>query len=376
MIESLYILIVTGLACATLGCFLVIRNLSMLADAISHSVLLGIVFAYFLTDSIESPFLVVGAGLFGVLTVWSIEKLSESGHIKKDDAVGVVFPLFFALAVILISKYARNVHLDTHIVLMGDVTFAPLNTMNVFGIPVAKSLVEMGILFMINIAFIWIFYKELKVQSFDREYAMMCGLGSGFLFYGLMTLVSITSVAAFDAVGAILVIAFFITPAASAYLLSKRLVTMLILSCIYSIVNCIIGYFLAIWYNVSIAGACAFISMVTCMITWLFHREGLIFAMIRRFQGRKELYEHMLIIHIGNHMKDVEIKRELGTKEIYEHLHWNTVDAGNVLKRLVQKYLVLEDTEREVYMLSGKGMELYTKLVEQYRLNTKMMKNR
>lgn len=140
--QTLLVLLVTAIACSLIGVFLVLRSLSMLADAISHSILLGIVIAYFIVKDISSVYLVFGAALFGIITVFSIESLSKTKLVKNDDAVGIVFPMFFALAVILITKYARNVHLDVDVVLMGEVIMAPLNTMNFFGYEIPKSLLK------------------------------------------------------------------------------------------------------------------------------------------------------------------------------------------------------------------------------------------
>ena len=159
--ESLFVLVATAMACAILSPFLVLRKLSMVSDAISHSVLLGIVIAFFIVKDVGSPFLIAGAALFGVITVFVVEFLSGTGLVKNDDAVGIVFPMFFALAVVLITKFARNVHLDTDVVLMGEVIIAPLNRVEFIGMSLPKALVQMGILLLINLLFVIIFFRFL-----------------------------------------------------------------------------------------------------------------------------------------------------------------------------------------------------------------------
>ena len=159
--ESYFVLLTTAAACAVLSPFLVLRKLSMVSDAISHSVLLGIVIAFFIVKDVGSPFLIVGAAIFGVITVFAVEFLSGTGLVKNDDAVGIVFPMFFALAVVLITKFARNVHLDTDVVLMGEVIIAPLNRIEFMGIDLSKAFVQMGILLVVNLLFVLIFFKEL-----------------------------------------------------------------------------------------------------------------------------------------------------------------------------------------------------------------------
>lgn len=179
MTDSFVVLALTAAACALPGVFLLLRNLSMMADAISHTVLLGIVLAFFLVHDLSSPWLLFGAALMGVVTVLLVELLGKTKTTKSDDAIGIVFPVLFSLAVILISKYAGNVHLDTDMVLMGEVVYAGLDTVTLFGHEVASSAVKMGAIFLVNAAFITLFYKELKLSTFDEENARLIGMATG-----------------------------------------------------------------------------------------------------------------------------------------------------------------------------------------------------
>lgn len=267
MIYSLLTLIVAALACSVLGVFLVLRRQSMLTDAISHSVLLGIVLAFFITKSLDSPFLLVSASISGLVAVLAIEKLGSSKYVKKDDAVGIIYPMFFSIAVILISRYAKNAHLDTDIVLLGEVIFVSLDTYNIFGMEIAKSFVNLSLMFLVNIVFIKLFFKELKVATFDIVFAKSIGIPTGFLFYSIMVLTSATSVMSFNAVGSILVVSFFITSASIGLLLGKSLSNTLIITCIFAIINSIGGFTLAYYLNVSMSGMVAFVSMVNFLLT-------------------------------------------------------------------------------------------------------------
>ena len=140
---ALSVVMITAVSCALLGVFLVLKNMAMVADALSHTVLLGIVLGYFIAGDLDSPILFVGAALFGVMTVYAIEYVVNKFAIQSDAATGLVFTLLFALAIILISKYARNVHLDVDVVLSGEVVFATLNTMEIFGIQVPIAFARM-----------------------------------------------------------------------------------------------------------------------------------------------------------------------------------------------------------------------------------------
>lgn len=262
MTNSLIVLILTAISCSLLGVFLVLRNLSMLTDAISHTVLLGIVLAFFIVQDLDSPVLIVGASLMGLLTVYLIETIGNKGISKYDDAIGMVFPVLFALAVILISKFFRNVHLDLDVVLMGEVLFSSLVKTTVFGIEISKAVLYGLILLALILVFIISQYKKLKISTFDREFAYLIGIPTTAIFYLLMTLTSVAAVVSFDSVGAILVISFFIAPSAAVLNFAKSLKQALIWTSLIATLNSILGFYLAIHFNVSIAGAVATCNMV------------------------------------------------------------------------------------------------------------------
>ncbi len=363
MIASVLVLIVTALTCGLLGNFLVLRKLSMVADAIAHSVLLGIVLAFFLTGTVDSPWLMIGATIFGVLTVAAIEALGKTKLVKYDDAIGVVFPVFFALAVILI---------DTDIVLMGEVIFVSLNTVSIGGLNVPVSFIRMLVLLIVNLVFVLIAYKELKVSNFDPEYAILAGVPMPFLYYSLMTLTSITTVLAFDAVGAILVLSFFIAPAASAYLLTKDLKWMIATSAIIATANTIIGSLLAIRLNTSMSGMCAVMGMITFMLVLFLHQDGVVARALQRRRTRLSLDRELFLIHLGNHElltngdKEMIYNVETNLSTIAEHLDWKNEKIEKVQRALCRSGLIT--IEHHHYRLTDKGMEQYEQLCREYHL--------
>ncbi|WP_276863801.1 metal ABC transporter permease [Anaerococcus tetradius] len=261
MFETLLILITTALSCSLLGVFLILRKLSMLTDAISHTVLLGIVLGFFITHDLSSPFLIIGASLMGIFTVFMIETIGKKKLSKYDDAIGMVFPFLFSLAVILISRYFRNVHLDTDVVLLGELLFSSIVKINILGFPIAKSLVEAITILFLVILFIGLFYKGLKISTFDPDFAKLVGIPTGLIFYMLMALTSLTAVISFNSLGAILVISCFIGPAACALLLSDSLLKALFLSAVISIIIPSLAFFLAMRLNVSISGMVSFFNL-------------------------------------------------------------------------------------------------------------------
>ncbi len=364
--QILAVLIITSVACSLIGNFLVLRKLSMVSDALAHSVLLGIVLAFFITKSINSPLLILGAAIFGVITVFAIEMISGTGLVKNDDSVGIVFPLFFSLAVILITKFARNVHIDTDVVLMGEAIMIPLNTVNILGVVLPKSLFYMGLILIVNAAFVIIYFKELKITTFDAEFATIAGFSSTLLFYILMTLTSFTSVVAFDAVGAILVISFLIAPSASAYLVTKDLKHMIIVSAIYATVNSVLGYFIAVKYNISMSGIIATVAGITFLITFLFNRNGLFTSIILKYRNRKEFKIELLIMHIGNHLGEEDEIEELGFSTIKNHLQWKADDVEKRVNKLIDQGLLARNESKKIYTLTKKGLLKYHKIKYAY----------
>ena len=371
MIESLYILIITSLACAVLGVFLVLRRLSMVSDAISHSVLLGIVIGYFVTKDIGSVLLIIGASLFGVLTTVCIELLIKSKRVTEDASVGIIFPLFFSIAVILITRYARNVHLDTEMVLIGEIILAPLHRINFLGLSLPKALVQMSFVLLINIVFIAVFFRKLKISSFDPVYAGVAGIAGAGLYYVFMALVSFTAVSAFESVGAILTISFFISPAASAYLISKDLKITIFLAAVYAVVNSCIGYFLAVKFNVSMSGMCALVSGLTFMITIAVYPGGIITKMIRYIKNKNRFSRELLILHIDNHTGKKNALGELGYSTIREHIAWSDRKLKYVLDKLIKKGYVYRAKERGVYSLTETGKKLSDDIRKHYGLRVR-----
>lgn len=259
-VEIQLIAALTAAGCAIPGVFLLLRKMSMVSDSITHTILLGIVLAFFATDDLSSPFLLVGAAIMGPVTVWLTELLTKTRLVSEDSATGIVFPLLFSIAVILITKYAGTAHLDTDSVLLGELAFAPFERMVVFGMDIgAKGLYISGGLLIINITFVSVFFKELQVVSFDPVLAAVMGFSPTLVHYSLMTAASLTAVGAFEAVGSVLVTAFMIAPAAAAYLITDDLKKMLFIAVGIGAVSGVLGYHTAMLLEVSIAG---------CMACW------------------------------------------------------------------------------------------------------------
>lgn len=350
-------------AAALLGTFLVLRGNAMIADAISHAIVLGIVVVWLATHVTSGPVQLVGAAVTGVVTVFLIEALAASRRVKPDAAIGLVFPALFAIGVLLLNLYARDVHIDTHTVLLGEIGFVWLDTMSVAGVEVPRAVVWMSLITVINAAFVLAFFKELKLGIFDRELAVALGLAPTALFYALFALTSTTAVAAFDAVGAVLFVAFVIVPPAAAYMLTDRLVPMLLLAVVIGVAASLSGYPLALALDVSIGGMMAVMTGVFFAVAFLCGpRHGLLAQVWRHRQQRYADESRALVVHLQAHEGGARAGEENQVPALEQHLGWSPVQAQRILRRSLRRGLVLREGER--LHLTERGRATARELVE------------
>lgn len=271
-------------ACAIVGCYLLLRRQCLLGDAISHAVLPGIALAFLATGSLGALPMFVGALVMGVLTSVFTRALERIGGMPPDVSMGVVFTAMFAAGVLLITRAAPNVHLDPGCVLYGLVEFVSLDMRSYWGIEAPAALLPVGVALAATIAFVLLLWKELKVASFDPDLATTIGISAGVVHYGLMLLVAGVTVASFEAVGSILVVAMLIVPAATAHLLTDRLASMIAWSVAVAVVSAVIGYAVDFWLNTGMAGMIAVAAGGQFLLAALFApRHGLVARAWRRW---------------------------------------------------------------------------------------------
>jgi len=348
-VEILAIAVCTAVACAVVGTFLVLRRLAMLSDAISHAILPGIVIAFFITGDLSSPWLVLGAAATGVLTVALVEVLTRTRRLKEDAAMGLVFPALFSIGVVLISRYAGNVHLDVDAVLLGELAYAPFNRFELGGTDLGpRGLWLMGGIMLLNLAAVILFFKELKLSTFDAGLAASLGFAPVLLHYGLMSLVSLTAVGAFDAVGLILVVALMIGPPASAYLLTDRLDVMLGLSALLGAVAAALGFWWATLLDASIAGCMALgVGLVFAVVFLIAPGRGLLAVMRRRRSQRWEFAQLMLAIHLWQHEGEPDEAEESRIEHLHgRHVGWTPSFTARTVALAERAGLVVREGER------------------------------
>lgn len=274
-----------AVACALPGCLLVLRKMSMMGDAISHAVLPGLAIAFLVTGSRASVGMFVGAAIAGLLTAVFTQWVSHFGNVDRGAAMGIVFTTLFALGLILIVRGADKVDLDASCVLYGNIEWTPMDLVAVGSFELPRALAILGSVMVLNVVIIVALFKEFRIAAFDPALATTTGYHAGVLHYLLMIMVAVTTVASFEAVGSIIVIAMLIVPPCTAWLLTNRLGMMFFLSAVFGALSAVLGHLAAIevpgWFgfddSVSTSGMMATVSGLMFLTVWIVEpRKGLI----------------------------------------------------------------------------------------------------
>lgn len=356
--------VLCAVACALLGTFLILRKMAMMTDAISHAILPGLVFGYWVANGNNVVLGALGATLAALVTISLVEALQNSGRVQGGEAMGIVFPAMFALGTVLVTRFFSDVHLDTDSILYGNIEFSSFDRFVLGGRDLGpQSLWIMGTLVVLNVLFLALFYKELKLSTFDAGLAATLGFAPALVHYLLMTVLSITTVGAFTAVGAILVVALVIVPAATAYLLTERLVEMIAYSAMIGALSAVTGYWLAIWIDGSVSGAIVTMSGVFFFLALLFSPlEGLVARMRRNELNRQRFALDMLLMHLSTHERTATESTESSIGHISAALHWPPDETTKTVQRAIDRDLVVRYGPNVV--LTSRGREKVKTLLD------------
>jgi manganese/zinc/iron transport system permease protein len=361
--------VLTGLACALLGNFLVLRRMSMMGDAISHAVLPGLAIAFLISGSRGSWVMLVGAAVVGVLTAVFTQWISHFGRVEESASMGVVFTGLFALGLILIVRAADAVDLDPGCVLYGAIELTPLDTIPIAGFDVPRAALMIGGVLLADALFVMLFFKELKISSFDPSLSTTLGFNARLMHYLLMVFVAVTTVAAFESVGSILVIAMLIVPPAVAHLLTDRLHTMVLVSLVVAALCASFGHVAAItvprWWgfaDTSTSGSIAVVLGLVFLLALLAApRYGIVSRAVHQFLLRVRMAREDVLglVYRGE---------ETGwpAETLARHLRGiGTVERGLAV-RMLRRDAALEDGEQ--LRLTPAGREQARNLIRSHRL--------
>jgi manganese transport system permease protein len=270
--KALLTSIMVGIICGVIGCFIILRGMALMGDAISHAVLPGVALSYML--GINFFF---GAVISGVITAIAIGFVSQNSRIKHDTSIGIMFTAAFASGIIIITMLKSST--DLYHILFG----------NVLAVRSSDMWITLGIGILV-LAAVYLFYKELLVTSFDETMGAAYGLPVRFIHYFLMTLLTMVTVASLQTVGIVLVVAMLITPAATAYLLTERLWVMIFLAAGIGMVSSIVGLYFSFTYNLA-SGATIVIAATTIfvLVFLLSPKHGVIWKALKVRKKRASL---------------------------------------------------------------------------------------
>ncbi len=343
-----------GLAAVLPGTFLVLRGSAMLADAVSHAIVLGIIVAWLATGATAGPVQVAGAAAAGLVCVWLAESLAASGLVKADAAIGLAFPAMFAAGVLLINLNARNLHLDADAVLLGQIGLVWIETVEVAGVAVPRAVMTLAAVLALNATFVAVFWKELKLAAFDPGLAAALGFRPRLIGHALLALTAVTAVAAFEAVGAVLFVAFAVVPPATALLLSDRLGTVVALAAAAAAAAAGAGYAAAAAWDVSIAGSMACATGILLAAAALFAPgRGALAGRRSARAARADTDARALAAHLLTHAGDAGAEEEAEARALSDHLMWDAARARRVILAGLDRGLIRR--EGALLRLTDKG---------------------
>jgi manganese/zinc/iron transport system permease protein len=301
----------TNVACSLVGCFLVLRRMSLMGDAIAHAVLPGLVLAFIVSGSMNIVPLFIGAAVIGLLTTFLAQTLHQYARVPTDASMGVVFTSLFALGVVLLKRYIHGVHFDVACVYEGSLSHAAFRTFQFAGLELPDQLVTIGPVVLINLVVLAVLWKELKISSFDPALATAMGFSATAMHYLLMAIVAVTTVASFEAVGSILVIAMLIVPPATAQLFCDRLGRMVALSCVFAVATAVLGHWCAERWNVETAGAMTVVAGAMYGLAVFFSpRYGIISTLARNLQTSLRILREDLLLMLYR-VEEIDTTRRL-----------------------------------------------------------------
>ena len=243
-------IVLAGMLCAVAaslpGNFLLLRRMSLLGDAISHAILPGLAVAFFVSESRSSLPMFLGAVIVGILTALFTEWIRNFGDVDEGASMGVVFTTLFAIGLVMIVQAADHVDLDPGCVLYGAIEMTPLDTVDVAGEPIPRVVIVLGSVTIVNLLFVVLFFKELKLSAFDPGLSTSVGFSARLMHYLLMVIVAVTAVASFETAGNILVVAMFVVPPATAFLLTERLGMMIFCATVVAMLSAAGGHLSAV----------------------------------------------------------------------------------------------------------------------------------
>ena len=341
-----------GMACGLIGCFVILRGMAMVGDAISHSVLPGVVIAYMLAGT--GPLaMFLGAMSAGIVTSISINVIQHNSRIKGDSAIGLVFTFFFAIGIILIGLLPRGTHFDLKCFLFGN----PL--------AVGKDDLWMMVIIALVVSLnVIAFFRPLRLASFDPVTAASIGIKPMIAHYLIMVLLAATVVASLQAVGIIMVVAMIIAPGATAYQWVDDLGRMLVLAAVIGLVSAGLGFVVGFWQNWDTGSAMTVVAGGLFVLSIFFSpRYGVLASRIQRRRNISHIQREDILkslIHVPEHCANAAV--------IAKSARINPKDIKRLTHKLVSGNLIVTQDNGKSFSLTHDGEIIAEHMLRSHRL--------
>lgn len=343
-----------GVMCGVLGCFIVLRNMSLIGDALSHAILPGIFVAFLLFGYSTIGFF-IGSTVAGLITAVLISWIQQNVNTKNDAAIGIIFTAMFAIGVIGISwlNQSQGVHLDLKDFLFG----------NILGISNEDIYLTLGIT-IYTIVSIIIFYRYLFITTFQETIAETMGLSVKLIHYFLMLLLSFAVVASLRSVGVILVVAMLITPAATALLLSTELKKVLVIAGVIGLLSAVSGLFISILFETTPGPAMTLMATFYYLLAVIFSpQKGILFKHLRNLNEKSRVQKEDIVKAIFKTLPNGS-----SIPEVAQKLNLKESKVKTLVSELAKNDIVSFNHDKKNLVLSKNGNFKATKLVRAHRL--------
>ncbi len=356
---TLIIAVVTSLVCALCGTLLLVNRQSMVSEGLSHAVLPGLVIAFIVFRDYQSPWLILSAAASGMVMVWVTQWLKRTGLVDPDAGLGLVFAAMFSIGILIVKRGLGNVHFHADCIIDGNLALAPIETLQIAGVELGpRAWIVMLAMLAVVAGFIALCFKELKLTLFDPSLAARFGMKPALLQFLSLSVISLTTVAAFKLAGSILIVALMIAPPAAAYLLTNKLHRLLLVSCVVATVSAICGCLLATrLLETEPTGPIAACAGIVFLIVLAFApKRGLIAGLLEHRRQTAATKAVLVLDLIDGHDSPTSEAR------LAEIVSWTEPELARVLTQL---------RHDELIAASGAGYELTAR--GRARLNAKLM---
>ncbi len=338
---ALAIAVVTAVSCALCGSLLVVNRQSMVSEALSHAVLPGLALAFFLLRDYNSPWLLISAAAGGMLMIWLTELFRSTRIVDSDASLGIVFAGMFSLGILLVANLLRDTHFHADCVLEGNLVLAPFDRLRWGEVDLGpRDWWLMSGIVTLQLVFILVSYKELKAMLFDPQLAGRFGLRPKLFEMIWLSVVSLTTVAAFNVAGSILIVGLMIAPPAAAFLLTQRLSHLLIVATALAILSAMVGFLVSIPMEIAPTGPVASSAGLIFLLVYLFApRSGLVSQHFQRKRKRADTIECLVLQLVADNTS-------------LDHLtkNWNSV-----LRSLIDRELLVQANDKMLLTSFGQS---------------------